>query len=231
MSVNHIDEILIIGDSMIQNVSCILSLGAYRGDTLKDIGNHLKFDMIPAIYDKQVIYVHAGTNDILTLTVAEMMEDLHTLFERIRERNRTAKLFYSAVLQRPCDFKITQDKILEFNREVIKKESEWRFTFIHTYNFFQRDRLPRRDMYYTDNLHPSDSGAIKMSTTWAKRLHDVRMELGIAHNESGYFTPTVVTIKPKKGAIITRVSEKGLAFYSPKLVKQGHQNLCSPQNL
>lgn len=191
------DEILIFGDSMIQHVENIQNacVRSYRGDNLEDLGNHLKYDRIPLIYGKKVIWVHAGTNDILFLLVEEMLEDLYILLQNIRMRNNEAKLFVSAILPRPLDFKATQDKVIAFNKAVIDKQVAWNFTFIHSYNIFQHDRLPKRDMYYLDNTHPSVTGAIKLSTTWGKRLKQVKDELGIEHDESGNYTLTVSTKK------------------------------------
>lgn len=195
---NQQDEILILGDSMIQNVQSINNtfVRSYRGDTLEDITNHLRHDKIPAIYDKRIVLLHVGTNDLYSLEIAEMVDDFKALLDQIKLKNSEAKLLVSAILPRPKDFWTTQEKIVDYNRRLIAKQVCWNFTFVHTYSIFQRNRLPIRQMYYEDNIHPSDMGALRMGTTWGKTLKRLREELGIAHNVSDYHTPTVATKKP-----------------------------------
>lgn len=128
------DEFLIIGDSMIQKVCNMPNtfVRSYRGDTYEDLANHIHWNLIPSIHGKRVIFIHAGTNDVYTLTILEMLQDLRRLLGRISIINPTAHLYVSAILPRPRDFWTTQDKILEFNKTAMTKQVPWDFTFIHS---------------------------------------------------------------------------------------------------
>ena len=85
------DNVLILGDSILKEVAHIRNaqVRAYRGDTLEDLTYHMKhdFENENLLGGKRIIVIHAGTNDIYTLSVEEMIADLTTLVETIIEKS------------------------------------------------------------------------------------------------------------------------------------------------
>lgn len=217
-NMSGLDKILVVGDSMIQKVQNIPDtiVRSYRGDNIEDLTNHLRWDVMPTIYDKDIILVHVGTNDVYTSTLEQMMKEMKLLTDWIHRRNPKAKLFLSAILPRPRDFWTTQPKIIDFNRAVAEKEVQWNFTYVHTYNFFQRARLPKAEMYYEDHLHASDKGAVRMGTTWGKLFKRIKEELGIPHQETDIYTPTVVTKKPPSTYCYPGQRNRTVVLFPPK---------------
>lgn len=115
------DTIEIIGDSIIKNVADVhhAIVRSYCGDTIEDICNHvITSGRATQIYHKKAIIIHAGTNDIHSMDVQEMLQDLKNLIDAIRFWPPDVKICVSGIIPRPCDFNRTQ-----FN---IQRSAEWK---------------------------------------------------------------------------------------------------------
>ena len=85
MNESEPDQFVVIGDSIIHNAGNMgnVLVISYRGDTLEDLGNHVKHNNVPWILGKAGIIIHSGTNDLYTRSVEEMLHMHHSLFNLI----------------------------------------------------------------------------------------------------------------------------------------------------
>lgn len=181
----YIDNVLIIGDSILKETSHIRNaqIRAYRGDTLEDLNNHIKANKELLMDNKQVVVIHAGTNDLYNSTVEEMLDDLANLIQSIREKNEYCYIAVSPIIPRPRDYWTTMVKIRRFNKEVSLNEETWGMRAWRCWRPFSRKNLPRKQMYKIDGLHPSKKGAICLSQYLAKQCAMLRKEYNIPRNK------------------------------------------------
>lgn len=212
----YIDNVLIIGDSILKEVGHVRNaqVRAYRGDTLEDLKNHIKTDEEQLMANKKVAVIHAGTNDLYNSTVEEMLEDMETLINEIKEKNEYCHIAVSPIIPRPRDYWTTMMKIRRFNKEVQMKENIWGIRPWRCWRPFSRKNLPRRHMYKLDGLHPSRKGAICLSQYLAKQCAMLRNECSIPRNKRRA-SVTIVTKKPRGGYSYPGERQRRRVLYKP----------------
>lgn len=191
-----------IGDSILKKCGNIRGVHvlAHRGDTIDDLRHHVMYGYDSRIVrNKKIIFLHAGTNDIINSTVEEMIGDVTRLVRAVEYRSgANPKIFFSSIIPRPKDFWTTQNKIMTFNKELQRKEAEIGVEYIRTWHLFSRKGLPRKFMYNTDNLHPSDKGFKRLSRFISKVINTYRKEVRIPKVKRTA-TRSRVTRKPDAG--------------------------------
>lgn len=194
------DTVAIVGDSILQGVHSIRNaiVRSYRGDTIEDITNHVKAGRANSIFNKKVVILHVGTNDVCTLEITQMLQDLKCLIQEVRYWLPEAIICYSGIIPRPRDYTDTQFQIWNFNTEVKRMSQFWNIRYLPTPRIFTRYGAPRYIMYRDDDLHPSDTGADRLGWYYAKYIARFREELGIPRMIRTA-TETEVTKKPRKG--------------------------------
>ena len=198
----YTDNVLVIGDSILKEVGHIRNaiVRAYRGDTIEDIKNHILHGQEDLLNNKRIVAIHVGTNDLYSLTVEEMLEDLEALVKAITNKPGSSVwgIIVSTIIPRPKDYWTTQMKIKRYNKEVKNLEITLGFEMLRTWRPFSRKNLPRRFTYKFDALHPSKKGATRLSQYLAKQLSMLRKHHKIARNKRAA-SKTIVTKKPKCG--------------------------------
>ena len=194
------DHVAIVGDSILQKVDSIRNaiVRSYRGDTLEDIRNHMVASHYTEYIGKKIVIVHAGTNDIEYLTVDQMIADLKSIVDAIREENPGAIIVYSDIISRPKDFTTTEFKRICFNDEVKFWARMWGIKHWRTSRHFMYKNKPDKDMFYEDNLHPSTDGAKYISQYFTKNLSFLLNDLHLCRN-SRDASETYITKKPRQG--------------------------------
>ena len=212
------DNVLIIGDSILKQVGHVRNavVRSYRGDTIEDLNHHLQNDGEQLLYNKKIIVIHAGTNDLYSLTIEEMLEDLETLVKTILEKSNTWVycVAFSAILPRPKDYWTSLMKIRKFNAAVKASEDTIGIRFLRTWRPFSRKHLPRKFMFKRDALHPSDKGAMRMSQYLAKQCSLIRKEHHIPRNKRAA-SKTIVSKKPWGGYGYPGARERHRILYKP----------------
>lgn len=150
------------------------------------------------LHDKLIIVIHAGTNDIFTLTPQEIFEDLKQLVQAIRGIATPRFILFSSLIPRPKDFWTTFEKILAVNKEIKSREDEIGIRFIRSWRPFSRKGLPRQFTYHKDGLHPSKRGAARLSRYIGKEINNHRIDMGI-NAIKRKATVTLVSRKPYEG--------------------------------
>lgn len=191
-----------IGDSILKKCGNIRGTHvlAHRGDTIEDLKYHVMYGYDSRIIrNKKIVFIHVGTNDILSATIEEMVDDVIKLVRAVEYRSgNDPKIFFSSIISRPKDFWTTQNKIMCFNKEIQRREAEIGVEYIKTWHLFSRKGLPRKFMYNEDNLHPSDRGFKRLSRFMGKVINTYRRQTGIPKVRRTA-TRSRVTKKPNKG--------------------------------
>lgn len=179
------DHISVIGDSIMKRVGHIRNtmVRAYRGDRLEDLKNHVKYGNANYLKNKRIILVHAGTNDLDTTHIPEMLIDVKDLMDEIRNINARVFICISEIIPRPRDFWTTQAKILDFNHALREKEEEWGFRMIRLMHIFLHKRLPNPVLYCEDNLHPSATGYQRIAQYYSKQFSIIKKAMKIPRNK------------------------------------------------
>jgi len=211
------DHIVVIGDSMIKYVGHIRNtqVRAYRGDTLEDLGNHVKNKRANYLKGKKIVVIHAGTNDLKFLTIEEMLIDLKILMDEIRNINPNVFICYSSIITRPVDFWTTNLKIMNFNDEVYAREDEWGFRYLRTNTVFQCERLPIGNAFANDDLHLSFVGNRRFGQYLAQHLAKIKGNMGIRRNKRKA-TLTYAKKKPDGGYNYKNQRERKLILTPPE---------------
>ena len=199
------DNVLILGDSILKEVAHIRNaqVRAYRGDTLEDLKHHMEHDSKNEnlLGGKRIIVIHAGTNDLYTLSVEDMISDLTDLTTTIIDQREMwiYCIAFSAILPRAKDYWTTLAKIRHFNAQV-KANGELIGVqiFIRSWRPFSRKHLPRKFMYKIDGIHPSKKGSMRLSQYLAKQCALIRKEHKIPRNQRAA-SRTIVSKKPVGG--------------------------------
>ena len=198
---------LVIGDSILKEVGHIRNaiVRSFRGDTLEDLNNHLQEDKEKLLVGKSIVLIHAGTNDLYSLTIEEMLEDLERLVNTIVDHphGKCKYVAVSSIIPRAKDYWTTLLKIKRYNKEVHWNEDIFGMHYMRTWRPFTRKNLPRKFLYKFDGLHPSRKGADRLSQYLAKQLAITRKELSMPRNPLAA-SKTVVTKKPGGGLWLQR---------------------------
>lgn len=198
----ELDYAVVLGDSIVKQVKNIRGayVRSFRGDTIEDIKNHITCSGGRGmLMYKRMIFLHVGTNDLYTLSVEQMVDELKSLVQSITSYYTSTQkpvplIFLSSIIPRPRDFWTTQPKILQYNKAVQRIEDEIGVRYIKTWHLFSRKGLPRKFMYSRDNLHPSKRGSTRLGRFISKMLNTYRVRMGWP--------------KIKRVATLTRVTKK-----------------------
>lgn len=196
----HDDQILVLGDSMLRGVNPMRNtkIRCLRGDTIEDLYHHVRRGHISDLLCKKIVCIHAGTNDLFTATVDEMVQDMKALIEEIRVWLPDALICFSEIISRPRDFDTTESKIQGFNSEIKMWSKIWEIRYIRTNSIFLYKKNPKKALFDADNLHPSEIGAERICQYLSKYLGIAREDMGIPKNiRTG--SKSWITRKPKGG--------------------------------
>ena len=145
----EIRKVTLIGDSIIKNVSGIdgCSIQSFRGDTISKLANKI-FSKVAKLLPYDYVILHVGTNDIDN-----------------RKLHPTVQIIVSAIIPRPCDYKVSDPMVRDINSYLNKVMSrDMNFKFVCTYKPFTHCGKPKVQLYAKNDggLHPNTEGSNRL---------------------------------------------------------------------
>ena len=109
------------------------------------------------------VILHVGTNDITgILSVEEILSSYNDLISIVK-KNGSCKILMSAVLPRPIDFEISDDKVKSLNHGLMKLCESRHVRFLKTFKPFLYYGKPRRELFTVrDGLHLNFEGVRRL---------------------------------------------------------------------
>lgn len=189
---------LVLGDSLSKRIGKIKDCENFsrKGKTFSGMTDFVINNNVD-VRERLAILIALGTNDISQalvrrrntqremfyvgrprkplITVEHIIEAFKCLVYEIRQRNRTAKLLFSAIIPRPTEYYESEPMIRQVNKGIEHVCEEYGMIFLYTYTFFCKGGLPVKGFYAdNDDLHLSDGGSGRLT-------HCFRMSLAKSH--------------------------------------------------
>ena len=152
-------RILLVGDSIVRAVNCgpNVKVDCWPGRKLVQLSSMLvdrqRYDLTPF----GVVVLHAGTNDLLSVSVISMISHVENLIKSYRSQYQ-GHIAFSCVIPRPKDEALTMAKRKCFNEKLMETCQNLGCLCLRTYGPFTRGGMPRRDLYKPDGIHPRPWG-------------------------------------------------------------------------
>ena len=163
----EIRKVTLIGDSIIKNVSGIdgCSIQSFRGDTISKLANKI-FSKVAKLLPYDYVILHVGTNDIDNRAPFDnIIKDYANLLGIIRKLHPTVQIIVSAIIPRPCDYKVSDPMVRDINSYLNKVMSrDMNFKFVCTYKPFTHCGKPKVQLYAKNDggLHPNTEGSNRL---------------------------------------------------------------------
>lgn len=190
---------LFIGDSMIKyvdNVNDTLVM-AFKGIKMSQLGARFYYDKIPQIYGKRLCILNAGTNNIVSDSPEEILNQVHFTIKAIRHLVPDINIAVTEVLPRPCDHDSTGQDVKQVNSLLSQKSTEWNFHIIPSSRPFTHDTWPKDELFAKDGLHLSSEGTAVFRGYVKRVLGHIRATIGIPRSTTTP-PPTMIWCKINK---------------------------------
>ena len=160
-------KVTIIGDSIIKHVSGIdgCSVPPFRGDTISQLSNRIN-NKVAKLLPFDYVILHVGTNNIGDRAPFEdIIKNYANLLGIIRKMHRAIHKIVSAIIPRPCDYKVSDPMVRAANSHLNKVMSKrMNFKFVCTYKPFTYCGKPDVCLYAKrdDGLHLNTEGSNRL---------------------------------------------------------------------
>ena len=197
---NHRSDFIFLGDSIVKYVTGLhnTQVIAFKGITLEQLGTHILQEKIPHIQTKQLITLHAGTNNVDNGDdVTELLRKTHYLIDMTRQAAPNAVIILSLIVPRLCDFTTSNDVIEPYNQAVTELSTAFGIQVIHSYRPFLLHDHPRRNLYAIDRLHLEWDGTRVLKNYLARITGMIRTRVSIPRTPTRQLPPTIIMVKGK----------------------------------
>ena len=182
----EVPEALLIGDSIIKNISGITNTQVIglRGLRIEELSGLFENNQIPAIHTKDIIVTHIGTNNVRGDSDEDLLTRTKALIRMIKDRAPTALLALSQIIPRPCDWEITETPVKDYNMACDELRIPMNIKTIPTYKAMQFGRNIIMEYYSDwDHLHPSTDGDEALRQYLSNKIARLRQQLNIKKAE------------------------------------------------
>jgi lysophospholipase L1-like esterase len=186
-------DVLMVGDSIIKYIDNLSNCQviSYRGIKASQLGARILHGKVPWLLNKRLCIIHAGTNNMESDSVTEILNQLYFIVDTIRLLVPGIIIVLTHILPRPIDWYFTGDKLLDLNTALRGKAREWDCELIPCSKIFYDGLVPNNKLFTQDDmLHLSRKGTKALQRYVGRVLGNIKHRHGIPKAKD--VTPTTM---------------------------------------
>ena len=167
----------LITDSMMRDIGqlphtkLVCKPGVKLSTLVTSIFNELRYCL-----QSDIVLIHAGTNDINTCTVDELLEMVRLIVRRYRSEY-SGHIGFSTIIPRPRDGQSLSNKVKSYNKRLMAWCADNGCVCLRTHSPFLSGGRPRRQLFNNGLLHlrargPAPSGSYILRNFLSSELSD-----------------------------------------------------------
>ena len=173
-------DTLIIGDSICKYVDKVRhsQIISFPGINCSELAQLIVRDKIPQIHNKEVIMIHAGTNDLDFDWLDTVYCITHLIFT-IRDMYPNTHIIWSDILPRPArtvrhDREQVRTNIIKINNMMRSRQRHLGIAICPSHTSFHDSKYPLRKLFARDFLHLKPKGTFLLRELFRQHLIRLR---------------------------------------------------------